>query len=159
MKRSWLVLPLFIGVCFATSLTGAVAPPGAWYAGLDKPFFTPPPWVFGPVWTTLYTLMGGAAWRVWRAAGLSGARVALGLFAGQLAANAAWSPIFFGMHRMDLAFAVIAGMWLLIAATIVAFDRHDRVAAWMMAPTLAWVSVASALNLGLWWLNPDAIGG
>lgn len=158
MKSELLVLPLFIGTAFATSLTGIQASPGAWYAALDKPFFTPPPWLFGPIWTTLYALMGIAAWRVWRVAGMSRARVALGLFVAQLLVNASWSPIFFGLHRMDLAFPVILGLLALIVATIAAFAKHDRVAAWLLAPYVAWVSLASALNLALWMMNPDAVG-
>ena len=158
MNASWLALPLFIAVSFATSIPGIWARPGAWYEALDKPFFTPPGWVFGPAWTTLYVLMGVAAWRVWREAGFAEAKVALALFFVQLLFNAAWSPVFFGMRRMDLAFPVIVALWLFIAATIGAFAQHDRPAAWLLAPYLGWVTFASALNLALWRMNLDAVG-
>lgn len=156
MNNPWLALPLFIAAAFATSIPGIWSTPGAWYAALHKPFFTPPAWVFGPAWTTLYLLMGVAAWRVWREAGFAGAKLALTLFFVQLVVNAAWSPIFFGLRRMDLAFPVIVALWLLIVATILTFDQHDRPAAWLMAPYLAWVTFASALNLALWRMNLQA---
>lgn len=123
-----------------------------WYAQLTKPSFTPPPAVFGPVWTMLYVLMAFAAWRAWRAA----ARPALviGVFAGQLALNALWSQLFFGWRRPDLALIEIGFLWAAIVATILVFRQEDRGAAWMLVPYLAWVSFAGALNLAIVWLNP-----
>lgn len=149
----WIALPLWIALCFLPSLTGVVAQPGEWYAGLDKPWFTPPNWLFGPAWTLLYVLMGTAAWLVWREEGFAGAKVALGLFLVQLVLNAAWSPVFFGLHRMGWALVVIVMMAAAILATMVAFYPHSKVAAGLLVPYLGWVSFATALNLALWRLN------
>lgn len=125
-----------------------------WYAGLDKPSFNPPNWVFGPVWTVLYVLMAFAAFRVARAdAGWPERRGALVLFAVQLALNAAWSWAFFGFHSPAAGLVVIAGLWLSLAATIVAFWRIDRLAAACLIPYLAWVSFAAVLNGAIWRLN------
>ncbi|MDJ0973439.1 MAG: TspO/MBR family protein [Planctomycetota bacterium] len=147
-------LVLWVLLSFVPSLTGIFFRPGAWYAALEKPAWTPPGWVFGPVWTTLYTLMGIAAWLVWRKAGWSGARTALSLFLVQLALNAAWTPLFFGVHAMLVAFVCIVLMWLAVAATLVAFWRQTRLAGVLLVPYLAWLTLASALNFELWRLNP-----
>lgn len=146
-------LVFWVLLSFVPSLTGLVARPGAWYAGLEKPAWTPPGWVFGPVWTTLYTLMGVAAWLVWRRNGSPGARVALGLFLVQLALNAAWTPLFFGAHAMLGAFVCIALLWIAVAATLVAFWRQTHAAGLLLVPYLAWLTLASALNFALWRLN------
>lgn len=137
-----------------TTETGA----GSWYMALNKPPFNPPGWVFGPVWITLYTLMGIAAWRVWRAgargqAPSSAVRGALIAFGIQLALNAAWTPIFFGAGLLLVALGVIIAMVVAIGWTIKRFGPIDRPAAWMLAPYLAWVSFATVLNASLWWLN------
>ena len=146
-------LVLWVLLSFVPSLTGVFFRPGDWYAALEKPAWTPPGWVFGPVWTTLYTCMGVAAWLVWRKSGWAGARVALGLFLVQLALNAAWTPLFFGAHAMLVAFVCIVLMWLAVAATLVAFWRQRRAAGLLLAPYLAWLTLASALNWTLWRLN------
>lgn len=127
--------------------------PGEWYASLRKPAWNPPGWIFGPVWTALYTMMAVAAWMVWRHGGFTAQRRPLALFLLQLALNAAWTPLFFGWHRPGLAFAEIVLLWLAIAATLVAFRPVSRAAAWLLAPYLAWVSFATVLNLTLWRLN------
>ncbi len=126
----------------------------AWYATLVKPALNPPAWVFGPVWTTLYALMGVAAFLVWRH-GLRQWRVrrALALFLLQLVLNAAWTAAFFRFHNPGLALVDIAVLWLAIVLTIAAFSRTSRAAAWLMAPYLAWVSFAAYLNAALWFLN------
>ncbi|MBS0364059.1 MAG: tryptophan-rich sensory protein [Proteobacteria bacterium] len=124
-----------------------------WYVGLHKPAFTPPNWLFGPVWTALYLLMALAAWRVWRAAGPVERRAPLGLYAAQLALNLAWSVLFFGLRRPDLALGEIALLLAAILATIYAFARIDRWAAGLMVPYAAWVAFASALNFEVWRLN------
>jgi benzodiazapine receptor len=126
---------------------------GDWYDSLRKPPWTPPDAVFGPVWTVLYAAMGVAAWLVWRRAGWRGARVALGLFGVQLVLNAAWSGLFFGLRRPDLAAIEIVVLWVAILATILAFARVSRTAAGLMVPYLLWVTFASALNLAIWRLN------
>ena len=126
----------------------------AWYSTLVKPALNPPAWIFGPVWTTLYALMGIAAFLVWReGTQRRDVRVALGVFAAQLVLNAAWSVIFFGMHSPGVALADIALLWLAIVATMYAFARVSRAAAWLLAPYLLWVSFATYLNYSIWVLN------
>ncbi|RXK46386.1 TspO/MBR family protein [Halorientalis pallida] len=125
-----------------------------WYPTLTKPAFTPPSWVFGPVWVTLFALLGVAAWLVWRA-GLDepSVRLALALFAGQFAFNVAWSGAFFGLRSPLFGLVVILALWLTIVATVLAFDRVDRRAALLLVPYLAWVSFAALLNYELCRLN------
>jgi tryptophan-rich sensory protein len=125
-----------------------------WYAGLAKPPFNPPNWVFAPVWTTLYILMAFALWRILRARELAEERRrAIVLFFGQLFLNAAWSWMFFGAHNPALGLANIIPQFLVILATIVAFWRVDRLAACCLIPLAAWVAFATALNASIWWLN------
>jgi benzodiazapine receptor len=128
--------------------------PQSWYATLAKPSFTPPSWVFGPVWTLLYLLMGVAAFLVWRKGLASaGVKTALAWFLVQLGLNAAWTPVFFGLHRIGLALVVIV---LLLAAIVVTTDRFLRVsrpAGLLLVPYLLWVSFATVLNAALWHLN------
>ena len=152
-------LIIWIAVSFCAGLIGsrftgpAVA---SWYADTNKPAWTPPNFLFGPVWSALYLMMGVAAWLVWRKAGFSGAPGAIVLFGLQLIANAAWSWIFFGLRRFDLAFFEIVILWALILATVVAFWRHDARAGLLLLPYMVWVSYASALNLAIWRLNNGA---
>jgi tryptophan-rich sensory protein len=146
-------------------LTFAAAAVGAWgsadssefYAELTRPSWAPPASIFGPVWTMLYALMAVSAWLVWRTRGFAGARTALVLFVVQLAANALWSWLFFAWHRGALAFAEVLVLWGLIAATVVAFHRIDRLAAILLYPYLAWVTFASALTFAVWRLNPAVL--
>ena len=155
-NRDWLALTAFILASFAASAIGASTGTGnsPWYQSLARPDWTPPGWLFGPVWTALYFAMGIAAWLVWRRAGLRGARTALILFAVQLVLNATWTPVFFGAQRLDLALVVIIALDLAVLATALAFRRHDRRAAWLMVPYLAWLLFASALNTAFMVLNP-----
>jgi tryptophan-rich sensory protein len=148
-----LALAGWVVLCFAAATMGGFFPPGEWYASLTKPSWNPPGWVFGPVWTALYAMMAVAAWLVWKRGGWAAQRRPLALFLGQLALNAAWTPLFFGLHRPGLAFAEIVLLWLAIAATLVTFGPVSRVAAWLLAPYLAWVSFAAGLNFTLWRLN------
>jgi tryptophan-rich sensory protein len=127
--------------------------PGQWYASLAKPSWNPPGYIFGPVWTVLYILMGISAWMVWRKAGFSGAPVALGLFLAQLVLNSLWSYLFFGMQQPGLAFIELAVLWLAILATTVRFWRVSTPAGALLLPYLLWVGFAGALNLQLWRLN------
>jgi len=140
---------------FVTAGIGAIASASAasFYGELVQPSWAPPAWVFGPVWSTLYVLMGIAAWLVWREHGFRGASTALGLFVAQLLANALWPWIFFVWQQGALSLAEIAVLWLLVAATIVAFWRLHRLAALLLLPYLAWVSFATALTAALWRLN------
>lgn len=143
---------LVLAVAGIGSAVTAPAIPG-WYSGLVKPAFTPPNWVFAPVWTALYVMMAVAAWLVWR--GRRGPRApALVLFAIQLALNLAWSVLFFGLRHTAWAFADIVALLVAIGATIAAFAQVDRLAAWLLVPYLAWVGYAAALNLAIWRLNP-----
>ena len=124
-----------------------------WFMALEKPSFMPPTWLFAPVWTLLYTLMGIAAWRVWRRWGWAGAPGALSAFGVQLALNALWTPVFFGLHDLGMGLVIIVALWLAIAVTIGTFRRKDRLAAWLLAPYLTWVSFATALNAAILMLN------
>ncbi len=158
MARSRLLLGLagWVALCLGVAAASGLATvegTRTWYPTIAKPSWTPPSWLFGPVWTALYLAMGVAAWRVWRIGGFRSARAALGLFLAQLAVNGLWSPVFFAWHRIGLAVIVIGVLWLLIVATIVAFRRHDRAAALLLLPYLAWVSFASCLNFAIWRLN------
>jgi tryptophan-rich sensory protein len=140
--------------CFAAAAMGGLFMPGEWYASLKKPSWNPPGWIFGPVWSALYAMMSVAAWLVWKRGGFVVQRRPLALFLAQLVLNAAWTPLFFGLHRPGAAFAEILLLWLAIAWTIAAFWRVHRVAAWLLAPYLAWVGFAAVLNGTLWRLNP-----
>ena len=143
----------FFAACFAVSTTGAFFRPGDWYERLAKPRWRPPNWLFPPAWAVLYAMIAVSGWLVWREAGFAGAAVALGVYGVQLVLNAAWSAIFFGMRRPDLAFGEVVLLWLSILATIVAFYPTHAGAAWLLVPYLAWVTVAAALNLSIWRLN------
>jgi translocator protein len=125
----------------------------AYYSRLRKPRFAPPPAVFGPVWTTLYLLMGVAAWLVWREGLTQRTALALGLFAAQLVLNVAWSVIFFGRHRVGAALVEILVLWLAILATVLAFWAVRPLAGELLLPYLAWVSLATYLNDGIRRLN------
>ncbi|HMM66347.1 MAG TPA: tryptophan-rich sensory protein [Dokdonella sp.] len=149
--RGWKSLAVFLLLVAAAALAGAVSPPDAWFAALEKPTFNPPGWVFGPAWTTLYILMAVAAWRVYRKRGFD---LAIGAWLAQLAVNAAWTPLFFGLHRIDLALVDILVLDALVVATIALFWRRDRIAAGLMLPYLAWIAFATVLNASLWKLNP-----
>jgi tryptophan-rich sensory protein len=140
------------GVGGAASINAA-----GFYGQLVQPSWAPPAWLFGPVWSLLFVLMAVSAWLVWRRHGFQGARVALGLYGVQLVANALWTWLFFAWRQGAWALAEIAVLWLLIAATGLAFWRLHRLAAWLLLPYLAWVSFAAALNLALWRLNPSLL--
>jgi tryptophan-rich sensory protein len=124
-----------------------------WYPTIAKPSWTPPNWLFGPVWTLLYTLMAIAAWRVWRNRQGAEARSVLNLYGSQLALNTLWSVLFFALHRPGLALIEISALWALLVHAQVRFWRADRTAGILWAPYLAWVSFATALNAAIWWLN------
>lgn len=145
---------------FAAAGVGGFASVNAagFYAELVQPPWAPPAWLFGPVWSVLFLLMGVSAWLVWRDHGFRGAGAALKLFLVQLLANALWSWLFFAWRQGAFAFAEIVVLWLLIAATIYRFWRLHRLAALLLVPYLAWVSFAAALNFALWRLNPVVLG-
>lgn len=126
----------------------------SWYSELTKPALNPPSWVFGPVWTTLFTLMGIAAFLIWKQ-GLKrkDVKIALGIFLGQLVLNTLWSILFFGLRNPGAALIEIAFLWLAILTTIIAFAKISKPAAWLLLPYILWVSFATYLNYALWSLN------
>lgn len=149
-------LVLCLVVCFAAAALGSLMTLPSiptWYAALNKPFFSPPNWIFGPVWTVLYAMMAIAFWRVWTLGRGTALQIAALAFAIQLVLNVAWSGAFFGLHSPGLALVVIVALVLAIIATMGAFSRIDGLAAWLLAPYLAWVLFASGLNASVWWLN------
>jgi translocator protein len=152
--KIWIVLAVWILVSLLPGFAGSRFQPGDWYDSLIKPSFNPPAWVFAPVWTALYVLMGVAAWLVWKESGFAGARAALVLFLVQLVLNGLWSYLFFGLHSPFAAFLEIVVLWALILLTTVLFWRVRPLAGIMMLPYIAWVSFASVLNYSLWQLNP-----
>lgn len=150
----WLGLAGWIALAFLAAVPGGAAVATATeYQTLVQPSWAPPSWLFGPVWTVLYVLMGVAAWLVWKEAGFSGAQVALGLFLGQLVLNAIWTPLFFGAGLRGWAFLDIVLLALAIAATILAFWKVRPLAGLLLTPYLAWVLFASVLNFTIWRLN------
>lgn len=150
------MLALFLAACFGAAALGALFPPDAWFQDLRKPDWQPPNAVFGPVWTVLYGLIAVAGWRVWRTPDGPLRSRALGLYALQWVLNAAWSPVFFGAHRMDLALGVITALVLAVLALIWSARQVDRLAAALLLPYLAWLLFASVLNATLWQLNAVA---
>jgi tryptophan-rich sensory protein len=135
----------------------------SWYAGLTKPAFTPPSWVFGPVWTILFALMGVAAFLVWSVYEKAGGRaqkrkikIALVLFFGQLVLNILWSVIFFGMRNPGAAFVEIIFLWLAILATVIAFAKISKPAAILLLPYILWVSFAAFLDYSIWKISASA---
>lgn len=155
--HSILKLIVAILVCNGIGSLGAlvtITGPGSWYAALEKPFFTPPGWVFAPVWITLFTLMGVALFLIWESGtGRREVRIALAIFGIQFVINVLWSFLFFGLQSPILALADIILLWLLIAATIAAFYRVRKSAAWLLVPYICWVTLAMALNYGVYVLN------
>ena len=143
----------FVLLVSAVAATGSMFKPGAWYEALAKPAWTPPNWLFPVAWTLLYLMIAVAGWLVWRAVGFAGAGTAFALYFLQLLLNAAWSWLFFGLHRMDLAFIDISVLLLAIAANIFAFYAVRPGAAYLLIPYLLWVSYAAALNLVVWQMN------
>lgn len=153
LRLPWLFF--WIGLVAAVASLGAAFPPDAWYAALRKPTFNPPAWIFAPVWTTLYLMMAVAAWMVMREPAVSARvrRIALVLMAMQLALNALWTPLFFGLHAPGLAFLDICALWAAVLATIFAFAAVRPLASWLLAPYIVWVSFALVLNGSIWLMN------
>lgn len=152
---SWLALLGFVAACIFAAMTGAFFRPGDWYERLKKPTWRPPNRVFAPVWTVLYVMIAVSGWLVWREVGFAGAALPLAVYAIQLVLNAAWTPLFFGLHRPDLGFVAIVLLWLSIVATIVLFTPIHAGAALLLLPYLGWVTFATALNFAVWRLNPS----
>ncbi|MCX7643944.1 MAG: tryptophan-rich sensory protein [Rhodobacteraceae bacterium] len=150
----WGLFLIFLGACAAAGTTGAAFPPGAWYERLDKPAWTPPNWLFPIAWTALYIAMAAAAARV---AVLPGNAHAMAFWALQIALNTLWTPVFFGLRRMKAGLAVLACLWVAVAATCLTFFQHDALAGWLLVPYVVWVSYAGALNAALVRRNRDPL--
>jgi translocator protein len=146
-----IAVPLMVGAVAGLFTSSGV---DGWYANANKPSFNPPNWIFAPVWTTLYILMGIAMYIVWKWEGDKQVkRTALFLYVVQLTLNFAWSFIFFKLQQPGWAFAEIIAMWVMILMTIIWFSKISRTAAWLLVPYLGWVSFASVLNYYIWQLN------
>jgi translocator protein len=151
--KKWLVLVGLVGLCLGAGMVAGFATAQSiseWYPALNKPWWTPPNWMFAPVWTVLYIMMAVAAWLVWQKGQVQTAMV---LFYGQLVLNISWSFVFFGAQSPLLGLINVIFMWLAIAATIFAFARHSRPAAYLMVPYIGWVTVAAALNAAILMMN------
>lgn len=150
MKKYIALLGFVVLVLGVGTLVGLMTLPGEWYAGLQKPFFNPPPWIFAPVWSVLYILIAVAGWLVWSKDPKS---PAMWLWVVQLALNFLWTPVFFALHRPGLAVVVIVALLAAILAFMAQARRLDRVAAWLFLPYALWVAFATLLNTAIWWLN------
>ncbi|HEY7332518.1 MAG TPA: TspO/MBR family protein [Candidatus Limnocylindria bacterium] len=153
--RGWRSLAGWVALSFVPAVIGAPFPAPEWYRQLRKPSWSPPAWLFGPVWTLLYALMGVAAWLVATGGRAGGRGAALGAFGAQLALNAAWTPIFFGLRRPGLALAEIMATLGAVAATVALFLRQRTLAGVLLLPYLAWTSFATLLNAAIWRRNRD----
>jgi tryptophan-rich sensory protein len=146
----------FLALVVLVSWWGSRFLPGEWYAGLTKPSWNPPAWVFGPVWSTLYVLMAVAAWQIWNS-DHPGRLQAIALWLVQLVFNGAWSWLFFGLHRPGVAMFELAVLVVLVVLTIRSFRAIRPIAAALMLPYLAWIGFALALNVALWRLNGGSL--
>lgn len=151
-RHAVISLVAFLLAAYVPAAIGVFFPAPDYYADLAKPDWAPPAWLFGPVWTSLYALIGLSAWLAWRRGG-SDSRLALGIWAIQLVLNAAWTPLFFGLREPFVALVGILALWLAIVATVVTFWRVRPLAGALLLPYLAWVSFAAALNFEIWRLN------
>jgi tryptophan-rich sensory protein len=155
-SRDWAALAIFLALSFAAAFIGGLftsASVNGWYQTINKPTWTPPSWIFGPVWTLLYLSMALAAWLIWRRRDDANVTAALTLFVIQLALNAAWSAFFFGWQNPKLAFGDIVLLWSAILAAMIAFWRITAISGWLFAPYVLWVTFAAALNLAIWQMN------
>ena len=155
-RRDILGLVGFVAVCGLVSVLGGLAAGtsvGTWYLTLDKPPFNPPGWIFGPVWAVLYLFIAIAGWRVWHGAHGEAGRRALTIYGVQLLFNLAWSFLFFGFRRIDLALVEILVLLAVIITNMMLFWRLDRWAGMLFVPYVLWVGFASLLNASIWWLN------
>lgn len=151
----WIAVAVFAGLNLAAASSGGMFKPGAWYAGLNKPSWTPPNWAFPVVWGLLFALNAWAGWMIWEVAGETRPRVFI-LYILSLILNAGWSWLFFGRRRMDLAMIDVAILWVSLAAIVAVFWLIRPVAALPVLPYLLWVSIAALLNWRMIQLNPDA---
>lgn len=154
-SKNVIALAISLGaVVIASALGGLASATSAEdYQRLQQPSWAPPSWVFGPVWTVLYTMMAVAAWLVWRSGPWSQTRPALTAYGVQLVLNAAWTPLFFGLGWRGIAFAELSVLCLILVGTVVLFFRRNAVAGWLLIPYLAWSTFALCLNFAVWQLN------
>jgi tryptophan-rich sensory protein len=146
-----LVLAFFLVLVLGGGLAlGWLTAPGEWYAALAKPPFNPPAWVFGPAWTTLYVLIAIAGWLAWKR---DRGGLPMKLWWAQLVLNFAWTPVFFSLHQVGAALAIILALLAVILAFIASAWRQDRTAAYLFIPYAAWVAFASTLNGAIFVLN------
>lgn len=153
---TWATLAGFLAACFGAGITGALFKPGGWYRALSKPMWTPPDWLFPIAWMLLYISMAVAAWWVSLSPSVW-AIPALALWSWQIVMNALWSPVFFGLRQLGMAFVVILVFWTAVAATTAAFWFVAPFAGALMTPYLVWVTYAAALNLSLWRRNLGSV--
>lgn len=149
----WVYFIIFFGACVAAGSTGALFPPGQWYKDLSKPRWTPPNWLFPVAWSILYVCMAAAGAR---AAASDGAGLALALWALQIALNGLWTPVFFGLRNIRGGMLVLSLLWASVFVTMLALWVTDWIAGLLFLPYLVWVTIAGALNLSVWRLNPQA---
>lgn len=157
--RAAVGLVAWLGVSFLAAAVGGLASAnaGGFYATLSRPAWAPPSWLFGPMWTALYILMGVAAWLVWKQRGLRRGGWPLGLFVAQLVANALWTWLFFVWRLGAVAFVEAIALWILVALTLIAFWRVRRLAGYLLIPYLLWVGFACILTWALWQRNPQIL--
>ncbi len=149
-------LVVFLVLCFAAAAVGGLSAAGGtneWYSSIERPSWTPPDWLFGPVWTVLYATIGVAAWLVWRRRGEFDVTPALAAWGVQLALNAAWTGLFFGLRRPGIAFVEILVLVVAVVVTTILFARISTAAGLLFAPYLVWVCFAAVLNGAIWHLN------
>jgi benzodiazapine receptor len=151
--KSYIGLIGWLVFTYSAAMSAVFVDPGDWYEQYAAPIWHPPHWIFGPVWTLLYAMMAIAAWLVWKCGGWRQQRPPLTLYLVQWALNALWTPLFFGLHRPDLALINILFLLAAIVATLIAFWRAHRLAGWLFIPYTAWVTFATILNFVLWRLN------
>lgn len=152
--NKFVALAIFAALTAITASVGSLYMPGPWYAALAKPEWTPPNWLFAPVWFTLYAMIALAGWFAWRAQGFG---TSIAFWLGQLIFNAAWSYIMFGAHQIGWALVDLIAMWLMIVGFIASVWNSSRLAAWLFVPYFAWATFAGALNYAVWQLNPDPL--
>jgi len=148
----WLLFCIFFAACMGAGATGGLFSPDAWYRNLNKPSWTPPDWVFPVTWIVLYVCMAVAGARV---AMMEGNGVAMAFWSMQIAFNALWTPVFFGLKKIRTAMGIIVVLWAAVFCTMVALWTVDTIAGLLFVPYLIWVTIASALNASVWRLNPE----
>lgn len=156
LKAAMRIITMIV-LCCGVGIIGWVITGDAvteWYPALKKPAFTPPSWLFGMIWPVLYVLMGIAAGILWnKPTGRKAVLTAMRLFLFQLILNGLWTPLFFGLHRIDLALIEIIILWITLLATTIVFYVQSETAGVLLIPYLMWVSFAVYLNAGYWYLN------